>query len=43
VHGVVAIPKEWQWPDPLPTPRGHDTSIVGRFGVRFPVEPPPRR
>jgi hypothetical protein len=37
VHGIIARPKEWEWPDPLPRPRASGTSIVGRFTVVFPA------
>ncbi len=37
VHGVVANPLEWRYPDPLPAPRASGTTIVARFAVRFPA------
>jgi hypothetical protein len=36
VHGIVARPKEWAYPQGLPTPLASGTTIVGRFTVRFP-------
>ncbi|HEY1456950.1 MAG TPA: hypothetical protein VGF15_00400 [Solirubrobacteraceae bacterium] len=36
VHGVVARPGEYAYPDGLPTPRATGTAIVGRFTVKFP-------
>jgi hypothetical protein len=36
VEGVVARPKEWHYPDPLPAPLASGTRIVARFAVRFP-------
>jgi hypothetical protein len=36
VHGVVARPTEWAYPQGLPTPRASGTTIVGHFTVRFP-------
>jgi hypothetical protein len=36
VHGVVARPREWAYPQGLPTPRASETSIVGHFTVTFP-------
>jgi hypothetical protein len=36
VHGVVARPKEYAYPDGLPTPRATGTTIVARFSVKFP-------
>ena len=36
VHGVVARPREYRYPDGLPIPRGTGTTIVARFTVRFP-------
>lgn len=35
VHGIVARPKEYAYPDGLPTPRAIDTTIVARFSVKF--------
>ncbi len=35
VHGVVARPKEWAYPQGLPTPRASGATIVGHFTVRF--------
>jgi hypothetical protein len=37
VLGVVARPREWAYPQGLPTPLASNTSIVGRFIVRFPA------
>ena len=34
--GVVARPREWAYPAPLPAPLASGTSIVGRFTVAFP-------
>jgi hypothetical protein len=36
VHGVVARPRAYAYPDGLPTPRASGTAIVARFTVRFP-------
>jgi hypothetical protein len=36
VHGIVARPREWSYPDGLPRPRATGTTIVARFSVRFP-------
>jgi len=36
VHGVVALPKQYAYPDRLPTPRATGTTIVARFSVKFP-------
>jgi hypothetical protein len=36
VHGIVARPKEYAYPDGLPTPRATGTTIVARFSVKFP-------
>jgi len=36
VHGVVARPYEYAYPDGLPKPRATGTTIVARFTVRFP-------
>ncbi len=36
VHGVVAWPKEYAYPDGLPTPRATGTTIAARFSVKFP-------
>jgi hypothetical protein len=36
VHGIVARPKEYSYPDGLPTPRATDTTIVARFSFKFP-------
>lgn len=36
VHGIVARPREWSYPEGLPTPLASGTGIVGRFKVRFP-------
>lgn len=38
VLGVVARPREWEYPDPLPSPRASGTAIVARFSVRFPLK-----
>ncbi len=37
VLGVVALPKEYQYPDGLPTPRATGSAIVARFSVRLPA------
>jgi hypothetical protein len=39
VHGIVARPKEWAYPQGLPIPRASGTTIVGHFTVRFPFTP----
>lgn len=36
VHGVVALPKEYAYPDGLPTPRAPGTTVVAHFSVKFP-------
>lgn len=36
VHGIVARPREYAYPDGLPRPRVTDTTIVARFSVEFP-------
>jgi hypothetical protein len=36
VEGVVARPREWAYPQGLPTPRASGTSIVGHFTVTLP-------
>ncbi len=36
VHGVVARPTGYEYPDRLPAPRATGTTIVARFSVRFP-------
>ncbi len=36
VCGVVAHPREYAYPDGLPTPRATGAKIVARFSVRFP-------
>jgi hypothetical protein len=36
VHGIVARPKEYEYPDGLPKPRATGTTIVARFSVKFP-------
>lgn len=36
VEGVVARPREWAYPQGLPTPRASGTTIVGRFTVTLP-------
>jgi hypothetical protein len=33
--GVVALPKQYAYPDGLPTPLARGTTIVGHFAVRF--------
>ena len=33
--GVVAIPREWAYPDRVPNPRANGAKIVGWFVVRF--------
>jgi hypothetical protein len=35
VHGVVAHPKEYKYPDGLPKPRATGARIVARFAVKF--------
>jgi hypothetical protein len=35
VHGIVARPTQWSYPDPLPSPLASGTRIVGRFSVKF--------
>jgi hypothetical protein len=35
VCGVVALPKLWQYPEPLPAPLAKGTTIVGRFSVKL--------
>jgi hypothetical protein len=37
VEGLVALPGEWKYPDPLPTPLHQGTAIVRRFSVHFPA------
>jgi hypothetical protein len=37
VQGVVARPREWAYPDPLPPALAQGTAVVGRFSVRFPA------
>ena len=37
VEGIVALPREWEYPDPLPTPLHQGTAIVRRFSVKFPA------
>lgn len=34
--GVVALLKEWQWPDPLPRPIAKGTTIIDHFTIKFP-------
>ena len=36
VHGIIARPKQYTYPDGLPTPRATGTTIVARFSVKFP-------
>ncbi len=36
VHGVVAQPKTYEYPDGLPRPRATGTSIVAHFPIRLP-------
>ena len=36
VCGVVALPRQYSYPDGLPTPLAPGTTIVARFSVRFP-------
>jgi len=36
VLGVVARPREWSYPQGLPTPLASGTSIVGRFTIKIP-------
>ena len=36
VCGVVALPREYAYPDGLPAPLARGTSVVARFTVRFP-------
>lgn len=36
VLGVVARPREYAYPDGLPTPRASGTTVVARFTVKFP-------
>lgn len=36
VHGIVAQPREYKYPDGLPTPRASGTTIVARFSIKFP-------
>jgi hypothetical protein len=35
VHGIVARPSEWEYPQGLPKPLSSDTKIVGYFTVRI--------
>jgi len=35
-HGVVAKPRQYAYPDRLPTPKANGASIVRRFTVKFP-------
>jgi hypothetical protein len=39
VHGRVAYPRLWAYPQGLPTPLASATTIVGHFTVRFPSTP----
>jgi hypothetical protein len=34
--GVVAQPKQWQWPDRLPSPLAGSAKIIGHFTIKFP-------
>jgi hypothetical protein len=36
VHGIVARPKDYAYPEGLPTPRATGATIVARFSVQFP-------
>jgi hypothetical protein len=36
VVGVIPLPQKWAYPDGPPRPRASDTTIVGRFSVKFP-------
>jgi hypothetical protein len=36
VHGVVVRPREYRYPDGLPTPRATGTTVVARFSIRVP-------
>ena len=36
VCGVVALPRQYSYPDGLPAPLAKGTSVVARFSVRFP-------
>jgi hypothetical protein len=36
VHGVVARPEQYAYPDGLPTPLASGTAIVARFSVKLP-------
>jgi hypothetical protein len=36
VHGIVARPRDYRYPDGLPTPRATGTTIVARFSIKFP-------
>lgn len=36
VHGIVVRPKQYAYPDGLPTPHATGTTIVARFSVKFP-------
>lgn len=40
VHGVVAQPREWEYPEGLPRPRATGTIVVAHFTVRFPPPAP---
>lgn len=39
VHGIVAWPTKYAYPDGLPTPRATGTTIVARFSVKLPSQP----
>lgn len=39
VEGVVARPKVWHWPDPLPQPLAQGTKIIDHFTIKFPTHP----
>jgi hypothetical protein len=36
VHGIIKRPREWAYPQGLPTPLASGTTIVGHFTVGFP-------
>lgn len=36
IHGIIARPREWAYPQGLPKPLASGTTIVGHFTVRFP-------
>lgn len=37
VLGVIALPREWAWPDPLPVPRAAGATMEAHFAVAFPA------